>query len=173
MQRSGTSIKTIIADIGKKALPIRPMSSFHGGTLQRKPLVPTVTDITNKHKVVTQTTCNHPTCRDQNCADPHSLKKCPYTTPQQVQQQPPSGDSNAGFETKLVGNTTSKVPTGKLGFTIDPFVNYSGQSKPQAMVQEPVPITVSAQDLVVDPKLTKYVQEPSHYKTINDHINPT
>lgn len=147
----------------------RSMSMLHAGRFCKK--VPTqATNTSGFHKGVTITTCKQSECVQKNCADSNNSGKCPYTTSSQIQNLP-APNPDAEFKTTVVGNLTSKVPHDKKGFVVDASLNYNNQPKSQQMVVEPVPVTIETKDFVVDPNVTKYVQDPQHYQAIVSHIN--
>lgn len=142
-------------------LHLRKYACVHGGELTPKAPKPPVTntDLTGKHKLILHTTCPHSSCKNLNCAnplDPNQVNPCGNTVTQNSSFIPSTAH---GFETKLLGNTTSQEPSHLPGREIDPKVNYSGQSKPQRMVEEQPPVSVDSKDIKVEHKVSKYLQE--------------
>ena len=147
----------------------RNMSCVHAGKIKpvgAKPKV-TDTDISGKHDVVVRTECSQNNCKNVNCADPNEKNaNCPSRTAQQNQQTIPP--TSQGFISKVVGNTTGKIPLGKAGFTLNSRQNYKGQFKPQHMVEETTPAIIDSNDINVNPQSTAFVQ--GHKQIIDNNI---
>jgi hypothetical protein len=142
----------------------RNMSFLRGGTAKKK-LPVTVLDDSGKHKIVTETTCNKPGCLSINCADKQNTDKC-LNESNKHQQNTVITPSNIQFETRAVGNLTSKIPFNKPGCIVSFDTNYKGDAKAQEMVIEPNPPIINPGDLKTDKLVTTYVQEPKHHEFI-------
>lgn len=130
------------------------------------------------HLQTFQIQCSESDCKQHNYADPNSPKPCPHQTSQQHQQiVPPSNAQPADYETYIVGNATSHVPSNKPGTNINPKRNYSNQSNLQDAIIESTPVTIDSQDIQVDTQNSQYFQEPNHHQRISNnssakHSNP-
>lgn len=123
-------------------------------------------DTTGAHKLIFITTCKKQDCHDINCAD-NNITGCPNRTALQNQTSVPP--TSQGFETKIVGNYTSRLPSNNktAGTLLDVNKNYSNQLKPQWMVtEEPAPVAVDSKNIIFDPQSTKFAQEPNHFDAI-------
>ena len=139
---------------------IRSYACVHGGDWKNPKPKPPVkdTDLSGKHKLITETNCSYIDCKKINCADPKDPTAfiCPRSPHLNETSIPPT---NQGFTTWLIGNTTTQEPPHIPGRQIDPNVNYSGQNKQQRMVEESNPPVINSKDLNVDPKISKYLQD--------------
>lgn len=147
----------------------RNMSCYHGTTLKARVPKPKVTDTDTSgfHKIITQTTCAETNCKSVNCADPNDINaNCPGRTAQQNQTSIPP--TQQGFVTEIKGNTTSKIPQKKTGFTLNQNQNYTGQAKKQEVVIESTPVKINSSELDVDQPSTTFAQ--GHHSTLEKNI---
>jgi hypothetical protein len=146
----------------------RNYACVHGGTLKPKaPKLPVnTTDVSGKHKLIFVTKCKQTDCEQINCAnsqDPNQINPCGLPVTQNMSTIPSTA---YGYETHLVGNTTSQEPSYLPGREIDPKINYTGNKKPQRMVEENPKIPVDSKDVKVDLQVSKYLQEQNHHDAI-------
>lgn len=147
----------------------RNMSCVHAGKIDpmaSKPKV-TNTDVSGQHDVVVRTECSASNCKNVNCADPKDKDaNCPSRTAYENQQTIPP--TSQGFTSKIVGNTTGKIPSGKPGIKRNSTQNYKGHAKAQHMVEEKVPVTIDSKDIILNPQSTAFVQ--GHNQIIANNI---
>lgn len=139
---------------------------FYKNQIQKitmKTLLP-IKDADNKQHVIfiTMCFCNKTQCTQTNCTQKPSI--CSRTLQENKQSVLPTGQ----FQIYVVGHATSKLPNSKKGVIINKIKDYSGQHKPQEMVEESSNPQNHTSDLKVNSQSTAYFQDThNHMSAIN------